>query len=1522
MKKVLLAAMLAPALLSAETWDLAKDFSTDKNPNGPWQYGYSTFGGTTLTPLPAAKDILAVSGLNGWAVNVGTFPFVAKNTTAAPVGASGFVVPAGEVVVHPGFVAPADGRAGSADVVYVRWVAPTDGIYQVNAVLRRLDPATSTSGFVIKQLGKPDQEVLLAGREVPPEAGVAFSEPLLSMAAKDTLDFAVWAGQGTENDATGLAVRIAPADPELAKPRALIDYPLEADAKDCSGQSREGTVQGNPVFAVVDGRNALVFDGAGDWVDTGTALPELRKEFTIEGWVRPDARQASDADIFGNHGAGTGMVLQQEGGNTNRYAFAMGSGSGGWTSTKPIQLAAGRWQHVAVVKSAKDLKFYLNGVLLDTVPAAHAVIPGPMNFRIGLGFEAEARSFRGALSGLKIWNRAQADIKPQVTTEQRFEALANNTSVRLEARDPSRIFSAANPPAIKVSFDVVDGPAIGATFDCLDDAGKSFPMPGLELNAKNQFSSTFKPALPAGLYRLTCRPTVTGPSGARDLSPVTLTFAVKGDSADPLSAGTPVEASEIGSQATLVTSLDGEAWKIAIDPKNVGREEKWFNAPTADAKPTKVPWIIQDIFPNYHGIAWYWREFSAPKNPHDGGRFILRFLAVDYLAEVWVNGVKVGQHEGSEDPFELDVTDAIKPGANNQLAVRVLNPTNEPIDGIVLNTTARSARNYPLAPCYLYNVGGIVDSIELLAVPSVRVENLYVKPDWKTGRVRVEAKLRNASGRAAKVTARFTISPAIGGEGLDAAAYQREIPPGDTRIEAEVTAPDFRLWSPEDPFLYRVSAQVAATGSPSFDEKTTRCGFRDFRFENDAFRLNGKRIYLQGALILPHYPVGHRVSPHEDFMRRDLVAAKAMGLNIIRVIWGGLRARDLDLFDEMGIMVQQEHFGGVWMAPSPDLERRFDASVSGMIRRDRNHPSIAIWCLLNEIMDGPQFRHAEQSLPMVKSLDDTRLVQLNSGGFDMQMQIGSISNPGATTWQHLMGSERPDGPALAWTGDYFHMLDNKRDIKADIHPYQPVPHTAVEIRRMRTLGERATGRKIVISEIGDGCAVNLPRFARHYEQMGAESAEDARYYRDKLDLFLADWKKWDLGRIWTSPEDYFTDSERNMVKLRMETGNALRANPHLAGYTFCALPDSDLNGVGLLNNFREFKPGVVELQNDLTAPVRWCLFAEPVNIYSGGKLKLEAILSNLDALPAGDYPVRIEVVAPDGRRVFEEKLNLTIPAGTTEQPLVKEVFSREVPVSGPAGTYKFLVRFERGAVATGGEITFNVFDPAAMPPVGQEVVLWGNDPGLAQSLTNQKIRFRPYAGQPPSQRELILVGNGSGDLAAFRELAQRMARGSTVVFLSPAVFARGGQPLAFLPLATKGALGETGGGYYRGDTFAAKHPVFDGLPSGGILDYTFYRNIITQGGIGLAGADAPEELIVGGIRAQAGYASVVQTAAYNFGAGRFLFNTLKIRENLGTDPVAELLLRNLLNYSARDLDKPPADLPADFQQQLKAIGYE
>src|SRR4051794_30503944 len=95
----------------------------------------------------------------------------------------------------------------------------------------------------------------------------------------------------------------------------------------------------------------------------------------------------------------------------------------------------------------------------------------------------------------------------------------------------------------------------------------------------------------------------------------------------------------------LLISLDG-AWQMITDANNKGRAERWFNAPQVDAVSVLIPCALQEYFPGYHGVVWCWRTFATPLHPPEDGRTLLRFWAVDYAAEVWVNGVPVGGHEG------------------------------------------------------------------------------------------------------------------------------------------------------------------------------------------------------------------------------------------------------------------------------------------------------------------------------------------------------------------------------------------------------------------------------------------------------------------------------------------------------------------------------------------------------------------------------------------------------------------------------------------------------------------------------------------------------------------------------------------------------------------------------------------------------------------------------------------------------------------------------------------------------------
>ncbi len=535
-----------------------------------------------------------------------------------------------------------------------------------------------------------------------------------------------------------------------------------------------------------------------------------------------------------------------------------------------------------------------------------------------------------------------------------------------------------------------------------------------------------------------------------------------------------------------------------------------------------------------------------------------------------------------------------------------------------------------------------------------------------------------------------------------------------------------------------------------------------------------------------------------------------------------------------------------------------------------------------------------------------KLYPKRTPGEEAELAVGTFSNPGSAVWEDTMD---------------------------DQHPYQRVPHTADVIRTLRTVGKAE--RPLFLSEYGVGSAVDLLRVVRLYEQLGKGEADDARFYRAQRDKFLADWERWRLAEAFGRPEDFFAQSNAKMAGQRLLGINAIRSNPNIVGYSLTGTVDQGMTGEGLFTTFRELKPGTVDALFDGFAPLRFCLFAEPANVYRGSKMHLEAVLANEDALLPGDYPVRLQVVGPavggaslpgavggaSLPRVFERTVNLTIPnpKGKAEPPMVLPVFKGDVVVDWPSGKYRFLATIEKGAAAAGEAIEFHVADPAEMPRVEAEVTLWGDDPGLAKWLTDHGVRV----AQPPSavRREVILVGaKPPADATAFSDLARRIARGSTAIFLCPEVFRKGDSPVGWLPLANKGSLAAMRSWVYLKDEWAKPHPIFDGLPAGGLLDLTFYRDLIPDHV--WAGQEPPAEAVAGGINASQAYSSGLLVAVYPLGAGRFILNTLRIREELGRHPAAERLLRNLLRYAARDAAKPPAELPANFDAQLKAFGYK
>ena len=300
--------------------------------------------------------------------------------------------------------------------------------------------------------------------------------------------------------------------------------------------------------------------------------------------------------------------------------------------------------------------------------------------------------------------------------------------------------------------------------------GHPVALPPVTLSRQSGFKAEYRPPLKPGYYRVRYRPVIVVDNRRIAGSAEEFSSAVYG--IPPAGCGGERARSSRWkfhrrAALTRVVSLDGDGWLIATDPKNEGRQQKWSASPVTDARPAKVPWPIQDVVP---GLS---RRGLVLARLHRAGLPVSGRPLSPPVPRGGLPGGGLGQRHLHREP--RGGRDAVRAGRDRRgqagrgrtrLAVRVLNPTYEPIDGIALKQTPSGAKQYPVATNSAYNCGGILDSVELLLAPAVRIEDLHVIPDWKTGEIRVRANVRNAAAQPTQGIVQLTVAPAAGGESL------------------------------------------------------------------------------------------------------------------------------------------------------------------------------------------------------------------------------------------------------------------------------------------------------------------------------------------------------------------------------------------------------------------------------------------------------------------------------------------------------------------------------------------------------------------------------------------------------------------------------------------------------------------------------------------------------------------------------------------------------------------------------------
>ena len=551
--------------------------------------------------------------------------------------------------------------------------------------------------------------------------------------------------------------------------------------------------------------------------------------------------------------------------------------------------------------------------------------------------------------------------------------------------------------------------------------------------------------------------------------------------------------------------LDGP-WDFAHDDLDVGRGQGWSRGDGPFDRTIEVPYPPESELsgihdPAVHPVVWYRRGVRI-EGPGPDRRVLLHLGAVDYLAEVWVNGSLVARHEGGHTPFHADITDALDPTGQQVVVVRAEDPVDDPAQ-------PRGKQDWRPEPhdIWYHRTTGIWQPVWWEVVGDQHLTRLDWTPDLVRGQVTLEAELSGMPVEGTRLEVRLTRP--------DRVVAEAAVRVGSTTAVCVLELPEARhgqnlgdlLWTPEHPNLLDARVALVAPDGSVLDEATTYLGYRSVGVGDGRFLLNGRPYYLRLVLEQGYWPQSHLAAPDDEALRAEVEAVKSLGFNGVRIHQKIEDPRFLAWCDRLGLLVWAEMPSAY--AFSPAAVQRVVREWTEAVRRDRSHPCIVTWVPLNEswgvgaIAETPAQRdYATALYHLTKALDPTRPVIANDG------------------WEHTRGDllgvhdYAPHGELLA---------ERYRDAEAID---RAVGDRSPGGRRVLLEGPRDRSQPVVLSEFGG------------------------------LSLAPAEGEEW-FGYATVQSADEYLERFAGLV-------DALLDNPEIAGFCYTQLTDTEQERNGLL----------------------------------------------------------------------------------------------------------------------------------------------------------------------------------------------------------------------------------------------------------------------------------------------------------------------------------------------------------------------
>lgn len=890
--------------------------------------------------------------------------------------------------------------------------------------------------------------------------------------------------------------------------------------------------------------------------------------------------------------------------------------------------------------------------------------------------------------------------------------------------------------------------------------------------------------------------------------------------------------------APRTVSLNGD-WHFVADPSGTLKLADLASVP--NVRPTRVPSSWQSQFADlrdYAGVAWYWRTVNL-ESVEPGQVALLRFGAVDYLADVYVNGQKVGSHEGGYLPFEFDVTALLRTG-ENQFAVRVVDPGADPkeVEGIRYAEIPHGKQNWYV------QTSGLWQAVEIDFRPRMHFGPVHITAG-ADGQFKIRAEVQNVTvdlpnAEPLRVKARIS-DPAGQIVWSGATELQRDRPAYE--LSGRVTNPS--LWDIGRPMLYKLQVSL-----PTGDAQEYPFGFRTFETRGGKFYLNGRVVYLRAALDQDFYPDTIYTPPSFEYLRNEMEQAKLLGLNMLRCHIKVPDPRYLQAADESGVLVWYEIPN--WDKLTDDAKRRAQDTLRGMVERDWNHPSIVIVSVINESW-GADLKEASQRQWLQSAYREAKAMV-----------------PG---WLVV------DNSACC---ENFHMVT---DI-ADFHQYDAIPDHASDFDRFVADMNRRPGWLFspfndatvkgdepgVLSEFGNWGLPRLPEEKPWWF---------ARPFREDRKITLPEgveerFASYQFNSLFPDFNALVEATQRHQWRALKYEIDSIRSQTEIQGYVITEFTDLNWEANGLLDMWRRPKVYASELrklQQDDLLVVR----AERRNLRIGDKAQADVFFSHYSAQPVSGARVDWEVE----RTAL--KGSLPVPAsepGTTASVGQIEFVAPEVETPTRLDLKARLSA--GGKVISETSLDFYCYPPkpAELPPP----VSFHDPAGRLRRLVNE-MRDRNYLAPTGSEAFPVLV------TSAFDDTAKQVLQAGGRVILLPSDKQTLAPGLDIVPRAKSTLDGNWISSFLwiRKDREPFKVIGFETFP--GFEMQAATPPTVVQGLKPENFNDVLSGIFYGWIHSNVG--TLVQARA---GKGKLLICTFSLGTTYGSDPYATYLLDALVQY--------------------------